>query len=373
MKNNPRLRAGDWVVVRSKEEILRTLNERGELEGLPFMPEMFQYCGKRFEVYKRAHKTCDPPNGIGGRRMENAVHLRGLRCDGEAHGGCQAACLIFWKEAWLKKESDGLDPRTASDRNGTRPSNETAPVLKGCTEADVLASTHAPGVCADDEPVYRCQSTQIAAATRRLPSWDFRQYIEDVSSGNERPSQLLFALIFFFYNALAESGIGFGAPLRWAYDQFQKLRGGTPYPVRRGRAQAGQISRAKSLDLRAGETVRVRDYQQILNTLDEHWKNRGLYFDPEMVPFCNKTFRVQQRVRQIINEKTGKMIHFKSDAIILENGFCHARYSKCRRFCPRNIYSYWREIWLERVPVHNSDDAKLNGSDRRSAKVDVEV
>jgi hypothetical protein len=29
---------------------------------------------------------------------------------------------------------------------------------------------------------------------------------------------------------------------------------------------------------------------------------------------------------------------------------CEARYSVCRRFCPRAIYPYWREIWLERVP-----------------------
>jgi hypothetical protein len=373
MRNNPRLHAGDWVVVRSKEEILRTLNERGELDGLPFMPEMFQYCGKRFEVYKRAHKTCDPPNGTGGRRMENAVHLRGLRCDGKAHGGCQAACLIFWKQPWLKKESERLDPQTTSDHSGRTPSNGTEPVLRGCTEADVLANTQALEVPADHEPVYRCQATQIAAATTRVPPWDFRQYIEDVSSGNERPSQLLLALVFWFYNALAESGIGFGAPLRWAYDQFQKLRGGTPYPMRVGRVQAGQVTPTERLDLRVGETVKVKDYQEILNTLDERWKNRGLYFDPEMVPFCNKTFRVRQKVRQIIGEKTGKMIHFKSDAIILENAFCQARYSECRRFCPRNIYSYWREIWLERVPVQNSDDAELNAGDRRSAEADVEV
>ena len=43
--------------VRSKEEILRTLDKSGRLEGLPFMPQMFQYCGQRFQVYKRAHKT----------------------------------------------------------------------------------------------------------------------------------------------------------------------------------------------------------------------------------------------------------------------------------------------------------------------------
>ena len=49
--------------VRSKEEILRTLDKSGRLEGLPFMPQMFQYCGQRFQVYKRAHKTCDTVSG----------------------------------------------------------------------------------------------------------------------------------------------------------------------------------------------------------------------------------------------------------------------------------------------------------------------
>ena len=39
------------------------------------MPQMFQYCGQRFQVHKRAHKTCDPIYSIAGRRLNNAVHL----------------------------------------------------------------------------------------------------------------------------------------------------------------------------------------------------------------------------------------------------------------------------------------------------------
>ena len=49
-----RLRAGQWVEVRAKAEILGTLDERGRLDGLPFMPQMLGYCGQRFKVYKRA-------------------------------------------------------------------------------------------------------------------------------------------------------------------------------------------------------------------------------------------------------------------------------------------------------------------------------
>src|SRR5271163_1479807 len=103
------LKAGDWVEVCSKEEILRTLDGNGQLDGMPFMPEMFAFCGKQFKVYKRAHKTCDTVFPVRGRRVDRAVHLE-TRCDGSAHGGCQATCLIFWKEVWLKPISPGGHP-----------------------------------------------------------------------------------------------------------------------------------------------------------------------------------------------------------------------------------------------------------------------
>ena len=94
--------AGDWVEVRSKDEILATLDPNGRLDAMPFMPQMFNYCGQRFRVFKSAYKTCDTVSGdYGGRGLPDAVHLD-LRCDGQAYGGCQAGCLIFWKNAWLK-------------------------------------------------------------------------------------------------------------------------------------------------------------------------------------------------------------------------------------------------------------------------------
>src|SRR5262245_31435588 len=97
MTNALGLRAGDWVRVRSAEEILGTLDERGCLDNLPFMPEMLKACGQRFQVAGIAHKTCDTATLKGGRRMRNAVFLENMRCDGASHGGCQARCLMFWK------------------------------------------------------------------------------------------------------------------------------------------------------------------------------------------------------------------------------------------------------------------------------------
>jgi hypothetical protein len=122
-----RISVGDWVEVRGKEEILKTLDERGEVEGMPFMPEMLSFCGQRFQVYKRAHKTCDTVFPIRGRRLDRSVHLE-TRCDGSAHGGCQAGCLIFWKEVWLMPIDKNF-PATTSTGNG----DVAAAVQPGCT------------------------------------------------------------------------------------------------------------------------------------------------------------------------------------------------------------------------------------------------
>src|SRR5262249_50951149 len=97
------LRVSALVEVRSQNEIMATLDERGELENLPFMPEMLKFCGQRLTVHKVAHKLCDTITSSGLHKMENAVHLTGSRCDGASHGGCETACLLYWKEAWLKR------------------------------------------------------------------------------------------------------------------------------------------------------------------------------------------------------------------------------------------------------------------------------
>ena len=336
MRTTSRLRAGEWVEVLSKREILDTLDAKGELNGLPFMPEMWQFCGKRFRVAKRAHKTCDPPNGLAGRRMDSAVHLEGVRCDGSAHGGCQAACLIFWKEAWLKNVDGRVSKFVKS--------------ASACTEDVVQARTHQPNdLASNEEPLYVCQSTQVAAATTRLRWWDFTQYVEDYTSGNVRVWQLISAAIFFIWHTLATSGLGVGTPLRAIYDGFQKLRGGVPYPWRLGRIAGGAKTPSATLNLQPGELVQVKSYPEILATLDENGVNRGMWFDAEMVPYCGGTYRVQQRVGRIINEKTGRMQHLKNECIMLEDVVCRACYAKYRKFCPRAIPPYWREIWLERV------------------------
>ena len=101
--------------------------------------------------------------------------------------------------------------------------------------------------------------------------------------------------------------------------------------------------------------MRVKPHKEILKTLNIRNRNRGLYFDAEEVPYCGKTFRVLKRVNRIINEKTGRMLEMQTPCVILDSVICQSRYSECRLFCPRSIYAYWREIWLERVESNLSD------------------
>lgn len=348
------LNAGDWVEVRSKEEILRSLDKQGRLDGLPFMPQMFKFCGKRFEVSKRAHKTCDTVNGTGGRHLPNGVHLD-LRCDGEAYAGCQAACLLFWKEAWLKPlEHNGKSvPAGSHARVSATPD-------RGCTEEDVLKATHHVDQTTG-ELIYACQATELPSYTTRLRWWNLRQYLEDYTSGNTSLARMLRGAIYaLYYNGTQANRDKCGRSSHYLYDRFQELRHGTPFPRRKGKIPIGKADALADLRLQPGELVRIKPYEEILATLDTANKNRGLYFDAEMVPFCGGTYRVRAMVKTFLNEKTGKVTTMKTPAVILDGVWCQARYSDCRMFCPRAIFSWWREAWLERVeePVKASADQR---------------
>ncbi|ESS66174.1 hypothetical protein MGMO_204c00020 [Methyloglobulus morosus KoM1] len=351
-----RLCAGEWVEIRSKEEILGTLDKNGRMEGLPFMPQMFQYCGQRFKIYKRAHKTCDFVYTGSSRWLLNGIHLD-LRCDGVAYGGCQHACLLYWKEAWLK--------RVDEERNSV-----LEPLIlintSVCTEADVSAGTHTLNEL--NEVIYTCQGTEIPHFTKPLPWWDIRQYIEDYTSGNASISRLLKGFAYGLFQTIENSGMKLGRPLRWLYDLFEPLWG--PYPRRPGKIPQGQPTPFYSLDLQVGELVRVKSYNEILATLNKDGKNRGLQFDAELVPYCGKIFRVKDRVTTFIDEKTRKLVTLKNPSIILEGVYCQSRHSKCRMICPRSILSWWREIWLERV-AETTDSVATSVSDKPTINENV--
>lgn len=344
---NRRIRVGDWVEVRSKDEILRTLDGQGQLDGMPFMPEMFVFCGRRFQVQKVAHKTCDYTTTYPyrSRRLKDTVHLE-LRCDGQSHDGCQATCLLYWKLAWLK-EANGrsceagvyAEPLVVLSK-GAENAN--------CTEADVFSHTRTEDPHGG-APTYRCQSTQIHDATTPLDWWDVRQYFEDYRSGNVGLNRLISAFAYSAFYHLSQAGIGLGPAMRWFYDKFHSLWGGTAFPRKPGVIATGAPTPSLALCLQPGELVRVKSHNEILETVDANNKNRGMYWDAELVPYCGGTYQVLKRVTKLIDEKTAKLVEMKTPCIVLDRVVCQARYSPCRMLCPKSMYPYWREIWLERV------------------------
>ncbi|MEV4216871.1 MULTISPECIES: hypothetical protein [unclassified Nonomuraea] len=312
------LRVGDLVEVRGQAEILATLDERGELESLPFMPEMLRFCGQRMTVHKVAHKLCDTISRSGMRRMERAVHLKAARCDGGEHGGCQTACSLYWKEAWLRKV-DPDEPQPIAE-----PSPELLPLLR-------LNTRKGGGA-------YSCQATELLrAAPACLPFRDAGQYVADVRSGNASPSRVARTFLVGLFNRLQEASkkvlprrLWFRRGLRWGFVE----------------GRAGDVTPTAKLDLKPGELVRIKTKDQILDTLNGDLLNRGLGFEEEMARYCGRTARVRARVERCLDERTGEMLIMKTPSIILDDLVCEGVYNAN---CPREFVPFWREIWLERV------------------------
>jgi hypothetical protein len=299
---------GEVVEVRSLPEILATLDERGRLDGLPFMPEMTKFCGGRFPVHRRVDKVWEYAHGTGLRRVHDAVLLQTLRCDGQQHAGCQAACELIWKEAWLR-------------RPGAQPSAAPAPT----SSLDLDAQTE---ITVDGEHRYVCQMTEIIRASTPMSDRGLRHYWRDLTTGNVRLRPILVALGVRVFNGV-----------NW------RLGRGAPWPVLQP-PDTGS-SPHQELGLQPGQWVRVKSKHEIETTLNRQLRNRGMEFGQDMLFCCGGSFRVADRVDRIVDERTGELLVFKSPSILLEGA--HANGGTL--LTPQNEFFFWREIWLEPQPA----------------------
>jgi len=294
------LRRGDVVEVRDEDVIRASLDADGKLAGLPFMPEMGKYCGRRFRVHGRLEKVY-----LDGRRqvaqLKNTVLLSGVRCNGSAHGGCQAGCFILWKEAWLKP-SAGLPSPPAE--NGLPDSHTTPP---------------------HDDETYSCQATELVGAAQRMSRWQLWRYAPDYSTGTRNLRELFQMVVLTALNKVRR---------RLGWHLYGKVCG--------ERTKTPEVR----LGLRPGELVRVKGRDEIKATLDRVGRNRGLVFTPDMVRFCDGTYRVARRVERFVVEWSGEMCRM-SNTVALEGATCSGIAVGC---CGRDCYHLWREAWLERVP-----------------------
>jgi hypothetical protein len=313
--------------VRSEAEILATLDGRGELDSLPFMPEMLKYCGQELTVDKVAHKVCDTITRGGLRRMGGSVHLVDARCDGSAHGGCQNACLIYWKEAWLRRVGKSAEP-IIQTADGPTP-RATLPLLQAATRKE-------PGP--DGEERFSCQATELNRATpETMPFKNLSQYVTDLRSGNANLYWVVRAFLVGLFNRLQSVSTR-------VLPQRLRFREGKRWRFLTGQA----VGRTPTIELglQPGDRVRIKSKDAIQETLNANLLNRGMGFDEEMVRFCGREARVERRVQRVIDEKTGRLVHMKNPCIVLEGLVCEGAYNAN---CPRAWICFWREVWLERI------------------------
>lgn len=298
------------VFVLSPTEILSTLDSKGTLDNLPFMPEMSQYCGKKYNISYRIEKTCAECLGhyssITTMRefyQNDVVFLDELRCSGNYHNNCQVGCMIFWKERWLKKMINNDEISSYSQSNID----------------DLIGHL----ITKHDNNHYFCQSTELVSATSYLPiEKRFIKLLLEILRGDISINKGIKSII----NPLLR--------------QIQKIR------FRKYIRNNNNRTPVDVLNLQPGEIVEVKPINEILKTLNKSGQNKGLGFNYGMIEYCGKKMRVRNRLDKMISETSGEMREIKN-TVILENAACTYDYQGFG--CPRLRFRYWREIWLKRV------------------------
>ena len=251
-----RLRPGDRVTVRPFEEILSTLDDKGTLEGLPFLPEMVKHCGRAYAVRRRVDKLIQEGTGSSMRRIKDVVLLDGPLCDGSAHGDCRRACFPLWKTAWLRPAEN----ERSFDVHAAEPEGERV------MQSAQLTLPAGPG----------CQVTELLNASTPLPLWHPIRHLLEFSAQTYSPRE---------YLAYILKGIH-----KKTLKKISRIFG-------RIKAVPPRSAPDVTLDLKPGDLVEVKAAAEIRATLDADGRCRGLYFMPGMWAYCGRRLRVLPRRR----------------------------------------------------------------------------
>jgi len=105
------LQPGDLVRVKSRAQIVKTLDHNSHNRGLSIWYEMARCCEGVAEVRYRVDRIIDERTGKM-RELHNTVTLQNLRnnetlcdeclCQGEL-GDCPRGELLYWREIWLER------------------------------------------------------------------------------------------------------------------------------------------------------------------------------------------------------------------------------------------------------------------------------
>lgn len=300
-------RAGEWVEIKGPGEIADTLDGNGAVDGLPFMPEMLAFCGRRFRILRRAEKTCfEAAPGcyqIREFRENDVLLLDGVRCSGADHDGCQRACMIFWKEVWLRR----VEPLESQLTSMAPPKYEQ--LLSPLKTLSVHGR-------------YFCQSTELGNATKPLTRPRIlMKCLKDIRSGNRGILEMARLVLRPLWRKVMQ---------RFSHRELTGTLKRTP---------------VGDLKLQPRDWVEIRSEAEIVQTLNERGCNRGMLCDLGMTQHCGGRYQVRNRLDRMISEPSGEMRQVES-TVILDGLHC-----LCWNVvggCPRADFMYWREVWLKR-------------------------
>lgn len=120
-KGNLNLQSGEWVNVKSTEEIQATLNPEGINCGLAFRPNMAEAIGGRYQVAFPVQKIILEQTGKMV-HLSNTVALKGVVCQGVCAANCPRAEYLYWRESWLQRVDAGAEAEqavTEGSKSGT--------------------------------------------------------------------------------------------------------------------------------------------------------------------------------------------------------------------------------------------------------------
>jgi hypothetical protein len=118
------LRPGEQVRVKSRAEILATLDARGQNRGLEFSREMLRFCGQRFTVLARVDRSIADNDAVA-HNCKDTVILDGAVYNNLARLSVPREEYVFWHECWLER----VEEPTASVGNEIPLAVRSSPTL----------------------------------------------------------------------------------------------------------------------------------------------------------------------------------------------------------------------------------------------------
>ena len=105
-KKPAKFREGDVVRVRSKSDVLSSVDTPNKFLESLFVDQILDYCGKQFKVYKILYHYFDEHKYRMFKVIEPLYILDGLICYGEDdmfEVKCNRSCYMFLHDTWLEK------------------------------------------------------------------------------------------------------------------------------------------------------------------------------------------------------------------------------------------------------------------------------